>query len=89
MSNAFALHRRSRLDCYILATLTIKHLREHLLKHLLKRLLRRLAVPAHTVVCQRLYNVSLGMQNFSAMCLYFLVRLLLFFLSVKFIYLFV
>ena len=75
--------------CYILATLTIKHLHEHLLKHLLKRLLRRLAVPALTVVCQRLYNFSLGMRNFSAMCLYFLVQLILFFLSLKFICLFV
>ena len=36
--------------CYILATLTIKHL-EHLLKHLLKRLLRQFAVPTLTVVC--------------------------------------
>ena len=38
--------------CYILATLTIKHLHAHLLK----RLLRELAVPTLTVMCHRLYR---------------------------------
>ena len=51
MSNALALHRRSRLAVIFLATLTMKHTH----KHLLKLLLGQLAMPTLTVVFHRLY----------------------------------